>query len=248
MRSVSCEVGFTPKNRHWQPVPTFWEITGSTVTKTLLSTLGGTNGIASDINDAGLAVGYSYLTGNSFFHATLWDTTEDTPTAKDLGTLGGSTSEARAINESGKVVGHSTISGNGESHAALWDGTSIIDLGTLGGTDSSAFDINDTGTIVGGSSLAGDIERRATIWTNNSIIDLNTLVDLSGVGWLLIDARGINSSGQIVGVGINPDGEERAYLLTPNPVPLPAALPLLMSALGVFGFFGWRRKRMAVAA
>ncbi len=31
------------------------------------------------------------------------------------------------------------------------------------------------------------------------------------------------------------------------PVPLPAALPLLMSALGMFGFFGWRRKRMAAA-
>ncbi len=30
-------------------------------------------------------------------------------------------------------------------------------------------------------------------------------------------------------------------------VPLPAALPLLMSALGFFRFFGWRRKRMAAA-
>ena len=30
------------------------------------------------------------------------------------------------------------------------------------------------------------------------------------------------------------------------PVSLPAALPLL-SALGVFGFFGWRKKRMVVA-
>ena len=34
---------------------------------------------------------------------------------------------------------------------------------------------------------------------------------------------------------------------TVSAVPLPAALPLLMSALGVFGFFGWRRKRMAAA-
>ena len=30
-------------------------------------------------------------------------------------------------------------------------------------------------------------------------------------------------------------------------VPLPAALPLLASALGFFGFMGWRRKRLAAA-
>lgn len=35
--------------------------------------------------------------------------------------------------------------------------------------------------------------------------------------------------------------------LLPSAVPLPAALPLLMSALGFFGFLGWRRKRMAAA-
>lgn len=31
----------------------------------------------------------------------------------------------------------------------------------------------------------------------------------------------------------------------PAAVPIPAALPLLMSALGFFGFMGWRRKRIA---
>jgi len=36
-----------------------------------------------------------------------------------------------------------------------------------------------------------------------------------------------------------------SYLVTNEipPVPLPAALPLLMSALGFFGFLGWRRKK-----
>ena len=33
----------------------------------------------------------------------------------------------------------------------------------------------------------------------------------------------------------------------PAPVPIPAALPLLMSALGFFGFMGWRCKRLAAA-
>jgi len=31
----------------------------------------------------------------------------------------------------------------------------------------------------------------------------------------------------------------------PSPVPLPAALPLLLAALGALGFFGWRRRRAA---
>lgn len=64
--------------------------------------------------------------------------------------------------------------------------------------------------------------------------------------------------------GINPStnmlvdvdfGEEyiTALTFTPSsltivpPVPLPAALPLLLSALGFFGFLGWRRKRTAAA-
>lgn len=33
-----------------------------------------------------------------------------------------------------------------------------------------------------------------------------------------------------------------------NPVPLPAALPLLAGGLGMLGFLGWRRKRNAVTA
>ncbi len=31
------------------------------------------------------------------------------------------------------------------------------------------------------------------------------------------------------------------------PVPLPAALPLFASGLGILGLFGWRRKRVAAA-
>ncbi len=34
-------------------------------------------------------------------------------------------------------------------------------------------------------------------------------------------------------------------LENPSEVPLPAALPLLLSALGFFGFFGWRKKQAA---
>ena len=36
--------------------------------------------------------------------------------------------------------------------------------------------------------------------------------------------------------------------VAPDPVPLPGALPLFASALGLGGFFGWKRKRKAAAA
>ena len=35
---------------------------------------------------------------------------------------------------------------------------------------------------------------------------------------------------------------------TPNPVPLPGALPLFATGLGALGLLGWRRKRKASAA
>jgi hypothetical protein len=46
---------------------------------------------------------------------------------------------------------------------------------------------------------------------------------------------------------VNADGVDFKNAFQVAPVPLPAALPLLLSALGVFGFFGSRRKRLAAA-
>jgi probable HAF family extracellular repeat protein len=37
----------------------------------------------------------------------------------------------------------------------------------------------------------------------------------AGSGWVLIEAQGINASGQIVGMGTH-NGQEHAYLLTPQ--------------------------------
>jgi len=50
---------------------------------------------------------------------------------------------------------------------------------------------------------------------NTSVIsDLNTLIP-PGSGWELNEAEGINSAGEIVGLGIH-NGLQRAYLLTPQ--------------------------------
>ena len=45
---------------------------------------------------------------------------------------------------------------------------------------------------------------------------LDTLLDSSGAGWTLTQAAGINDSHQIVGYGRAPNGEQHAFLLTPN--------------------------------
>jgi hypothetical protein len=47
--------------------------------------------------------------------------------------------------------------------------------------------------------------------------DLNTLLDASGIGWSLREAFAINNAGQIVGLGRNPAGQDRGFLLTPVP-------------------------------
>src|ERR1700712_4524429 len=119
-------------------VPTKYKLTD-------LGTLGGTDSVATGINDAGQVVGTS-LTASNVHHATIWNGT----TARDLGTLGGTESFANAVNKVGEVVG-SSFTAAGVEHAFIWNGTSITDLGTLGslsGNFSEASRINKSGQVV----------------------------------------------------------------------------------------------------
>lgn len=133
----------------------------------------------------------------------------------DLGTLGGSKSHAFSINDSGQAVGFSSIAANNLEHATLWSNGTIQDLGVLPNYSFSyANDINNKGQIVGTSTKDYQGKGCATLWENGSVIDLNSLI--AGSGWYLLDARGINDKGQIVGYGYNPEGFTRGYLLIPN--------------------------------
>jgi probable HAF family extracellular repeat protein len=67
------------------------------------------------------------------------------------------------------------------------------------------------------------------------MIDLNTLIDPAS-GWTLQYASAINDVGQIVGYGLNPSGQQDAFLL--DPVPEPGTMPLL--ALGGLSLLRWR--------
>jgi len=175
-------------------------------------TLGGLYSSGVGINDSGQVVGYS-ANADGAAHAFLWENGK----MNDLGTLGGSDSYANRINNKGQVVGLSLTVG-GESHAFLWENNNMIDLGTLGRYESEAFGINDLGQVVGSSTIVanGSDRSHAFIWQDGQgMQDLNQFIP-AGSGWELVEARGINNQGQIVGWGyINGSEVERAFLLMP---------------------------------
>ncbi len=94
------------------------------------------------------------------------------------------------------------------------------DLDTLENVYSIAHDLNDAGVAVGLFVSSHEDEDRAFIARDGAMADLNELVE-TDEPWLLIEARGINNRGQIVGYGLLRE-RERAFLLTPNP---PAKTP-----------------------
>jgi probable HAF family extracellular repeat protein len=168
----------------------------------------------------------------------------------ELGTLGGNNSYANGINSSGEVVGEASLA-NGYDNAFLAVGAMMTDLGTLGGGNSYAYGINDSGTVVGYSAVAGG-DSHAFIYVNGVMLDLNSLIG-NGSGWDLLEAYGINSTGEIVGEGMF-DGESHAFLLDPEngfstqassggqAVPEPGSRWLVGIGMGLVMVCVWREK------
>ncbi|MGH6643609.1 MAG: hypothetical protein ACREKL_00245 [Chthoniobacterales bacterium] len=115
-----------------------------------LGTLGGSPSQANSVNNNGQVVGYSYLAGNTVYHAFYYYGGQ----IHDLGTLGGSNSKALDINNKGEAVGESDVIGGAAVHAFLIADGSFYDLNDLipassGWTLVSASSINDSGRITG---------------------------------------------------------------------------------------------------
>ncbi len=192
-----------------------------------LGTLGGTFSHVKAINDKGAVVGYSgtgqehpFYEGVFIKHAFVWQEGEG---MQDLGTLGGHMSFAEDVNGTGVVAGHAETEEFVEyyglqpvTHAFLHQNGQMLDLGTLGGPFSGAFAINNFGHVVGMAGTSPDDipAFSAFLWRGGVMQDLNERIPQDS-GWTLTWVADINDAGQIVGQGVNPDGQEHAFLLTP---------------------------------
>lgn len=173
----------------------------------------GGNSEASDINDSGQVVGWSYLSDNSTKHAFLYSDGVMT----DLGTLCtgippvcGTNSEAIAINASGQIAGTSDTP-DGKRHAFLYSGGVMSDLGTLGGDNSGAKGINDSGVVIGYSGITPGpySATRGFVYQGGGMVNVGTF---GGNG---SNTKDINSSGQVCGSAtISTNEASHAFLFT----------------------------------
>ena len=195
---------------------------------TPLPTLGGNNGVANQISDLGLVVGFAENTTTDpacpapqifQFKPALWTDGK----VKELPTLAGDPDGvALSSNEIGQVVGasgicttfnFSTLFNLQPVHPLLWQKGKAIDLGSLGGTTGQAggniaWGINNHGQVVGVSDLVGDTAFHAFLWTTaHGMQDLGTLTgDFASAG------SSINDRGEGVGVSLDASFNGRAFL------------------------------------
>ena len=180
-----------------------------------IGSLGGTCTLAYAMNNHGQVVGQSFLTGDQANHPFLWDRATG---LADLGTLGGNFGSANAVNENGEAAGWGNFTGDTAFHAALWTSVGqVIDLGAVGkDLCSYANGINDETQVVGVSERhCGNSDvARPFLWEHGSIVNLNNLIPPSSPLYLVY-AYDINHRGEIVGNGLDVNGNEHAFLLIP---------------------------------
>jgi probable HAF family extracellular repeat protein len=162
-----------------------------------------------DINDQGKVVGSSGNMNVYRENAFLW---QDGQPIVALPALAGDTnSAAYAINDQDSIVGVSSTA-NGPFHAVLWREGAVIPL-AADQEESWANGINENNAVVGG--YVTEEGSLAFLWSNGQTVDLTSNV-VNDPGWILNDAHDINTEGWIVGVGVNPVGQENhGYLLIP---------------------------------
>jgi probable HAF family extracellular repeat protein len=183
-------------------------------TKTALPTLGGYNGYAAGMNNAGQVAGWAETTyrdptcvGYQVLQFLPVIYGPDTSRIQRLPTYPGDPDgSATDVNDEGDVVGisgicYQAVGSFSAAHALLWHDGNVINLGSLGGVAwNTPQAINNDDVVVGFSDLPGDQDGtpnfHAFVWTaQTGMKDLHTLP-----GDAISQAAGINDRGQIVGV------------------------------------------------
>jgi probable HAF family extracellular repeat protein len=187
-----------------------------------LGTLGGTDSAAVFINERGQINGWSFthnipnsvqtLCGGNIptMDPFFWENGKMT----DLGSLGGTCGQSNGLNNRGQVAGVPNLAGDLKCHPFLWNKIGgMRDLGTLGGDSGVATYLNDAGEVVGVADLPGaqgcdgPEPHHAFFWKNGVMTDLGTIDgDPCSV------ARGINSSGRVVGAATDCSHQLNAFL------------------------------------
>src|SRR5262249_7033549 len=186
----------------------FWN---AGTTTSLHTTFGGQQySEANAINDAGLIVG-STDDADGNFHALRYNGA--TATALH-GLTGYETTFGRGLNARGDLLGEGTT--QNASRALLWPVRSLdpVDLGAFPGyVYYTPSQINSSRMVVGTAGDSAYTTLPAFLYDNGALRDLNALADpVTGAGWTLVSALGINTQGQIVGWGYH-NGAQRGFLL-----------------------------------
>jgi probable HAF family extracellular repeat protein len=203
---------------------------------TALSTLGGPNGQAYDLNNQGQVVGFAEndkkekigYCATPFqrfdFEAVIWEPDGEIRELPPLREKGDTVGFAFGINDKGQAVGTSGKCSdtaippavpNGP-RAVLWESDrSPKDLGNLGGTMTNiASSINNRGEVVGGSQLA-DGNIHPFLWTKeNGMQDLGTFP--GAVATVVPCCNTINDRREVVGFSIDASGSFRAFVWKDN--------------------------------
>jgi MYXO-CTERM domain-containing protein len=140
-------------------------------------------------------------------------------TMTDLGTLGGTNSVAHGINSAGTVVGYAdsamgAVTDVPLSAPVIWRHGVATSLGGPAMSTGSAFAINEHELVVGHIDNSGGGQNWAFAHDGKAIAYLQDMPGVVGSGWQLSTARGVNDRGQIVGWGLNPAGQERAFVMS----------------------------------
>lgn len=188
-----------------------------------LGTAGGTNSQAYCINSNRMVAGYAMMSDGTMqpIMSTNAMYGSSTMMTMGMGGMGASGGQSWSINNMGDTAGMAEMSG-GNYHAVVsasggMMGRMEVDLGTLGGTNSIAYCLTDAGTVIGTAQLTNGM-MHAFLVTNAlggtvRMMDLNTMLSTNS-GWELMEARGMNAAGQIIGWGMHV-GRTNAFLLTP---------------------------------